>query len=657
MKMWKLNKAKALALFVMILLAEKNFAQEVVGDFTFNPLLSLKYHQVKNFNLKLSAVNDTVALPFLDDFSKENIYPDASLWVDSNAFVNRDYPIAPPTLGVATLDGVSKTGCPYDTSLIGNGSFPADTLTSKPIDLSGLPADSTVVLSFYWQAKGRGNDPEPSDSLLLQFKNPALPDSTGWSTVWFRKGYNPSATDTSFKLALIPVANATYLQNGFQFRFVSYATVNGNVDHWHIDYVYLDKNRSMTDTVLKDVAFAYNSRSLLKNYYSMPWQQYVSSETKSNIFLFIRNNDTVVNNTAFNYSLTALNGGNQATYSGGSDNISPFVTSGYDNHALLSNPCVGSQVPPAPCTPYTFPSLSQDTSFLLQCIISPSSDMNKWNDTLRFTQTFSNYYAYDDGTAEGSYGLVACQGFPGEIAYKFTLNPSKPDSLFALMMLFNWVPQTFGGPSSVNQQPFKIRVWDDNGGKPGNIIHESALTNPNYQYVNHSDWGNLTNLFYPYVLSSKVNVNGTFYVGIVQYVNPCSTLINIGLDKNSNSSSKMYYNIGNGWTQSTVNGSLMIRPVLGSMKGILTVPEKENLPKYFTLHPNPSNGIFLLQTENFKPEKLEVFNLFGEVVSSVHAFTDPLFQIDISGNPPGIYFIRITDEYNMIHFQKIMLTR
>ena len=123
----------------------------MLTDLTINPIIAEKYYETQNSNLKIiPATLDTIDLPFFDDFSKDNIYPDAGLWLDSNVFINRDYPIAPPTLGVATFDGVSKSGCPYDTTLTNSGaSLPADTLTSKPINL--FLSDS-VYLTFFWQA-------------------------------------------------------------------------------------------------------------------------------------------------------------------------------------------------------------------------------------------------------------------------------------------------------------------------------------------------------------------------------------------------------------------------------------------------------------------------------------------------------------------------
>ena len=293
-----------------------------------------------------SSVLDTVDLPFLDDFSKDNIYPDAAFWLDSNVFINRNLPIAPPTLGVATFDGVSKSGCPYDTTLTNPGaSLSADTLTSKPINLSLLPSDS-VYFSFLWQAKGRGNDPEQDDSLVLDFFNPT---TKIWTNMWSKKGYNPSLGDTTFRLVIIPVTDTAFLKNAFQFRFRNKATVSGNVDHWHIDYVLLDKNRNMNDTIFDDVAFAYNSRSLLKNYYAMPWEQYQPSEMKTNLNFLIRNNNSVQKNTSFDYTIFNNSGSTEATYTGGSDNCLPFATNSYWNYPPITNPPIVNN-----STPYSF---------------------------------------------------------------------------------------------------------------------------------------------------------------------------------------------------------------------------------------------------------------------------------------------------------------
>src|ERR1039457_1586198 len=107
-----------------------SFSQEIITGLSCNPVLMHKYNELINAkkNQLYSITSDTLSLPFLDDFSKESIYPDTTLWLDKEAFINRDYPIAPPTLGVATLDGVGPSGIPYDPLAGKNSSSPADTL-------------------------------------------------------------------------------------------------------------------------------------------------------------------------------------------------------------------------------------------------------------------------------------------------------------------------------------------------------------------------------------------------------------------------------------------------------------------------------------------------------------------------------------------------
>ena len=79
-------------------------------------LVPLDYHpefrRHQSVFIKNAIVNDTVGLPFIDDFSyfAHTSEPDQKLWNDRNALVNNNYPSQPRSNGVATL-------------------FPADTLT------------------------------------------------------------------------------------------------------------------------------------------------------------------------------------------------------------------------------------------------------------------------------------------------------------------------------------------------------------------------------------------------------------------------------------------------------------------------------------------------------------------------------------------------
>ena len=77
------------------------------------------------------------------------------LWTDASAYINRTFPLNPPSIGVATFDGLNEVGLPY------NFDIPlrvvADYLSSVPLRLGSLP-DTNVFFSFFYQPKGLALD-------------------------------------------------------------------------------------------------------------------------------------------------------------------------------------------------------------------------------------------------------------------------------------------------------------------------------------------------------------------------------------------------------------------------------------------------------------------------------------------------------------------
>ena len=206
-----------------------------------------------------------LTLPFIDDFSQHSIFPDGNLWEDMNVYINSSFPDNPITYGVATFDGLDSTGYPYNFALPTSYGI-ADYLTSKTIDLTTI-VDS-VFLSFYYQPQGNGNKPETKDSLRLEFFR--LSDSS-----WVRMWGMPGSPNQPFQKVMIPV-DTSFQNNAFKFRFMNWATLSGNVDHWNIDYVYLNDNRNYADTALNDVSFITNHFNMLNEYTAMPWAHYLT---------------------------------------------------------------------------------------------------------------------------------------------------------------------------------------------------------------------------------------------------------------------------------------------------------------------------------------------------------------------------------------------
>ena len=126
---------------VTILFIQSSVAQLIDYPLTKNQTLIGDHLKSKSISLRTPAVSDTLSLPFIDDFAQEGIYPSTSLWLDSMAFINSTFCDNPPTVGVATFDGIDKFGNRYSTSSFAQY---CDTLTSKPIRLAFAISDTTV---------------------------------------------------------------------------------------------------------------------------------------------------------------------------------------------------------------------------------------------------------------------------------------------------------------------------------------------------------------------------------------------------------------------------------------------------------------------------------------------------------------------------------
>ena len=129
---------------ILILICQISVAQEFVNPLMYNSQIP------QSFLRSAFESNTTIDLPFYDDFSDYLVYPKSSHWLDNDVFVNRNYPINPLNIGVATFDGLDSLGSPRNlASETVHG--PSDYLTSRPIDLSNF---SEVYLSFYFTING-----------------------------------------------------------------------------------------------------------------------------------------------------------------------------------------------------------------------------------------------------------------------------------------------------------------------------------------------------------------------------------------------------------------------------------------------------------------------------------------------------------------------
>jgi hypothetical protein len=615
-------------------------AQENITPLAVNPVIYGKKLPIPTANQKI-----TLTLPFLEDFSNGKWYPNPLKWTDAMVFINDDYPVKPPSIGVATFDALNALGAVYSNA--SSFPFPADTLTSQPIDLSSLSRADSVFMSFHYQPAGIGNAPERDDSLLLEFWSNADQE---WYHVWADRGRTMDAflaeKGKHFPIVVVPVDSALFFSPSFRFRFRNYASITdqslpdwgGNVDMWHVDYIYINSGRNSLDTLINnDIAFRDYPRSMLNKYYSMPWNQYQANalaETRHDVAIpyssYYYNQTNSINQIFHVNSLTGGTSYSPTPYNFG--NLPMPVDT-----VVIAKPATGFDtfIFTAPSAPYA--------DFELIANFSPFSvnEAIRSNDTVRFYQKFYNYYAYDDGTPEAGYGLSSSNPNARlKLALRFDLNV--PDTLRAVQMFFN---QT---KDMANQDEFILTVWQSVAGEPGDTLYTQEDLEP--VFVDG------INQYHTYELTRPVPVSGAFYVGWQQ---KSGTNLNLGYDRNYDCREYVRFNIGTGWNTSLFRGALMIRPVLGDTSAVwINIPEKP-AQRTLRIFPNPASSWISID-ENLEPGltaereyQVLIFNAIGQcVLQQTTSGT-----ADVSALVNGLYFIRIHDSRSgqQLHADKIII--
>lgn len=626
------NMKKMFFIILLFCLASMQ-AQEYLVPLPVNPSL---YTNTSNSHA-VSKISTAIKLPFFDDFSWSFVYPDSTLWLDQCAFVHDGYCLNGVTIGCATLDAFDRNGKVYAHL----SSFPtiADTLTSRQIRLdsifTGVPRPATIgdsiYLSFFFQPQGFGDKPETADSLILQFYKPATSE---WVTVWSHPGMSydqfVSTYNTSMKMVMIPINDTAYLKPNFQFRFKNYASIPNNnfptwisnVDHWNIDYVYINSGRSKTDTTLNDLAFRKRIQTLLKTYSAMPWSHFKvnpSEHMVQSIAIPYKNYSSSLLNVTERLIIYDLTG----------------TTSGYNSGLFASNlnPQVDTVFIRDPF-PYTFNALVQkNADFLVQFCINTNTiqDLIRKNDTVQFYQRFYNYFAYDDGSAEMGYVVM---GSNAQVAYQFVL--SHPDTLRSVQIFFPGVKDDY-----TSNLFFSLLVWNDQNGKPGEILYEQPYLKP------YSDG---LNAFHTYVLDQPVPVSGKIYVG---YRQMDENGIVIGFDRNTNRKDRIFYATSNIWHESMFEGALMIRIIVGDS---IYPYQSIDAPsaRMISIFPNPvSDGEHLIIDNTSEEYHIKLINSSGQVVyqssGSGQTMLPWMFE-------PGIYFL-VLEEKGVYIIRKIVGVR
>ena len=549
---------------------------------------------------------DSMVLFFVDPSSDDL----NKIWLDSDVFLNDNFSPNPWTLGTVTFDGLDGSGEPYDWN---TGAIDwADYLTSKPLFLSQKSLSDSLYFSFFFQAGGNGDIPESDDSLVLEFYTPT---NNQWVSIWSTGGFESD----SWYYEHILLDNSIYFQDGFKFRFKSYGSLTGSLDHWNLDYVYLNENRSQNDTLMNDWAFTNVPISVLETYSSVPWKHYALAST-----------DVVLNSLV----IPSYNSSNNQKL------LKPCSMDLFYNNALVSSHPYSATVLNVPSLSYfdmfydygntlSLASAVNDTfvDFDFRYYLSTNTTPERLseNDTIYHKQLFHNYYSYDDGYAEAAYGLV---GNGAELAYRYTLlDGVGQDTLKAIKIHFS--PSVY----DASNDPFFLQIWSDSLGQPGSLVYSSDNLDFPELYYPHYNSG--LNGFYEYELPILVAVEDTFYIGWKQST---ASRLNIGFDKNVDTKSNIFYNLGSGFQNTIFNGSLMMRPVFTSnMDNILNAGEIKYLNNSNNIFPNPANSIFNISAKGFGV--LNAFDLKGRLIFEKEFMGNTSIMVNSWEN--GVYIILI----------------
>ena len=542
---------------------------------------------------------------------------------------------APETEDSLLLEFGYQTGDTILLYMLTDSQMVGDTLTPGDTLFSFCNSNLYIIVDDYYFP---GNILEmPCDSVLgLEII---------WETVWSDEGraldkFIEKYGDTC-RQVMIPITDLKYFNRGFQFRFRNYASLEfansapswgSNVDFWNIDYVRLNKGRSMSDTAIDDIAFVKNPGSLLKNYTAMPWNQFKGNETaelRADFTNQLTNLSNVVKNSYYRYDILDENKNVICFYDGGNQNIHPLYSYGYQDALPHCNPKLVA-IP--------FPQTSSDSLTLFVRHIfreEGSGDNNPKNDTAVYTQKFYNYYAYDDGTPEAGHIVTSSSNpYKKSLALEFTLN--KPDTLRAIDIYFN---HTLNDAAFIN---FTLSVWNDKSGKgepkkgvPGEELYAKEVS----QEYSLDLYG-----FQRFYLTEPLPVSGKFFIGY--QIAGQSKFLNIGVDQNTNASSHVFWRTNGYWDSSFLVGAPMLRPVLGRYFPCVGIVEQA-ASFDMKLYPNPAKDLlYIAIPEEVKQREVttSIFTVTGQKIYE-QAYQS---EISLSHLAPGFYLLQLTDNKNNI---------
>jgi hypothetical protein len=587
--------------------------------------------------LSTATTNSATTIPYVrisKRGAKETVTPDTLTFYNNHGGVKITGGSAKnqPGYFVASFDGLNENGSAYSLSSSAVGY--TDSLTSQPLNLKyhyvgatkvNYVLTDTIGMSFHYQHGGLGEEPDAGDHLYLEF----LDSTKTWHVVKDLTGTNAGNKD-SFHVAMIPIDDAKYFHKSFKYRFRSYGRQSGLYDVWNIDNIYIDTNRTISDSIINDFAIRNGDASFLKNYTAMPFDHFfpaIPTHAKTSLQF------TATNQLQFLDSrvpkLTLVNHLK--------DTIVSIIPTGTDLGTQKDTTYTFN------ISTYNFPALTLNKPTYIDQIYGlkdeqatdydPPSPFDVMHNNFISRRTYLyDYYAYDDSEAEAAFGTNQAGS---QLAMQFVSEAT--DMLTHISICFAHSK----GPNQEGSQIY-LKVWKD-------TLSNSVVEQPiNIHYQNY------LNGFYSYELSSPISLNAgqKYFIGYKQNL---SSLLTLGYDRNNDSRTKMFYNESNSWASIDSNladaGTMMIRPVF--FKAGSNIPSGVLHPEAdksgLLLYPNPAtNTIDIIATDKLKDLNYTIYSLYGQVVAN-GLLTSTEHTINVSYLSTGMYLVLCTDAEGKIY--------
>lgn len=653
-----------------------------------------KYFEKYGTNIKSEkSTNDTLSLPFFDDFSKDAAYPDVSNWLDNQVFINQSFGDNPPSIGVATFDALNSAGELHSNA--GITTFLSDSLTSKPINLANRTDKNPISIST---------------SLLYYFNSYSGSYFTADSLIYIlNSSYHNCKTDpTTYNVDMIIYYDSLgYVTNVSNYLY-TYDSISGQYSH--IDK-YLYFNYSPSDSIY--LSFYYQPQGLggyapvtddslilefktpatsWKHIWAKPgepdkpFEQVFIPITDSSFFvngfqfrfknyckLYIYPSPSYASNIAFwnidyikidknrNFTDTAHD---DITFVNTLDTVlKNFKSVPWDHYKSVVNYQYDR-------LKFTFRNLS-DT---LKIASKNYKITNKTENTLIFNKSLGseNIEAFSDSIYNKS---DTSKYFPATLSDKadFEIKISITNSILENNTQTRWndtlvyhqlfdnyyayddgIPERGIGLAGENTQnskfAFKFYTLKSDTLRGVNMFFNRTLNDANKKNFYLTVWNNVNrkpgqiiysqmgevpkfsglNEYNYYNLDTSIFITDTFYIGWIQTT---QDLLNMGFDLNNDNSSKVFYNTDGYWYNIPFSGTPMMRPVFSANP----INEIYETPMYnqFKFYPNPASDFI---TVNISDDyTFQIFDLTGRIILETCSFNN---KINVSEIPNGIYILK-----------------